>query len=122
MDVWGGVDFGGTNIKLGLVTRQGRVITQTILSTRQHADPATFVRGVASALRSLAHANGARLQGVGIGAPGLIDPIQGEVTPLTSPVDGHFFARDLRRFAVAGMPIGKVAGRIALRQGSLLSA
>lgn len=52
----------------------------------------------------------------------LIDPIQGEVTPLTSPVDGHFFARDLRRFAVAGMPIGKVAGRVALRQGSLLSA
>jgi len=52
----------------------------------------------------------------------LIDPIQGEVTPLTSPVDGHFFARDLRRFATAGMPIGKVAGRQALRQGSLLSA
>lgn len=52
----------------------------------------------------------------------LIDPIQGDVTPLTSPVDGHFFARDLRRFAVAGMPIGKVAGRVALRQGSLLSA
>lgn len=52
----------------------------------------------------------------------LIDPLTGEVTLLTSPVDGLMFARDNRRFAVAGMPIAKVAGREALRQGKLLSA
>jgi hypothetical protein len=37
-------------------------------------------------------------------------------------VDGLFFARDNRRFAVAGMSIGKVAGAEATRQGKLLSA
>jgi predicted deacylase len=52
----------------------------------------------------------------------LIDPTTGDVTTLTSPVDGLFFARDLRRSAVAGMSLGKVAGRTALRQGKLLSA
>lgn len=52
----------------------------------------------------------------------LIDPLTGQVTTLGAPVDGLFFARDLRRFAVAGMSLGKVAGREATRAGSLLSA
>jgi hypothetical protein len=37
-------------------------------------------------------------------------------------VDGLFFARDNRRFAVAGMALGKVAGSQAVRSGPLLSA
>ncbi|HSW04356.1 succinylglutamate desuccinylase/aspartoacylase family protein [Aquabacterium sp.] len=52
----------------------------------------------------------------------LIDPFSGEVTVLVSPVDGLLYARERRRFAVAGMPLAKVAGREALRQGLLLSA
>lgn len=52
----------------------------------------------------------------------LIDPITGHLTPIDAPVDGLFFARDNRRFAVAGMSLGKVAGREAVRQGKLLSA
>ena len=52
----------------------------------------------------------------------LIDPITGALTPIDAPVDGLFFARDNRRYAVAGMSLGKVAGRDALRQGKLLSA
>jgi uncharacterized protein len=52
----------------------------------------------------------------------LIDPITGEVTSLASPTAGVFFARDNRRFAIAGMPLGKVAGRDAVRRGRLLSA
>jgi hypothetical protein len=52
----------------------------------------------------------------------VIDPFSGEVTTLNAAVDGLFFARENRRFAVAGMALGKVAGREALRTGSLLSA
>ena len=52
----------------------------------------------------------------------VIDPISGISTVVNSPVDGLFFARECKRFAMAGMPIGKVAGREALRSGSLLSA
>jgi predicted deacylase len=52
----------------------------------------------------------------------VIDPISGITTTLLSPVDGLFFARECKRFAMAGMPVGKVAGHEALRSGSLLSA
>lgn len=52
----------------------------------------------------------------------LIDPLSGAVTAVTAPVDGLFFARDNRRFAIAGMSLGKVAGSAPLRQGKLLSA
>lgn len=52
----------------------------------------------------------------------LIDPLSGSVTAITAPVDGLFFARDNRRFAIAGMPLGKVAGQEPRRHGKLLSA
>lgn len=51
----------------------------------------------------------------------LIDPFSGAVTTLRAPVDGLFFARENRRFAVAGMSVGKVAGQQATRVGALLS-
>ena len=51
----------------------------------------------------------------------LLDPFTGQSTPIHAPVDGLFFARDNRRFAVAGMSLGKVAGRDAQRRGALLS-
>jgi uncharacterized protein len=52
----------------------------------------------------------------------VIDPITAQVTELTSPVDGLFFARDFLRFANAGMRVAKVAGKQALRTGKLLGA
>jgi predicted deacylase len=52
----------------------------------------------------------------------VIDPLSGQVTPLLSPVDGLFYARESRRLAVAGMRVAKVAGNVALRTGPLLSA
>ncbi|MFT3955311.1 MAG: M14 family metallopeptidase [Piscinibacter sp.] len=51
----------------------------------------------------------------------LIDPFTGALTPMKAPVDGLFFARENRRFALAGMSIGKVAGREVRREGALLS-
>ena len=52
----------------------------------------------------------------------LVDPATGAVTAIASPVEGIFFARELRRFVGAGARIAKVAGREALRSGKLLSA
>lgn len=51
----------------------------------------------------------------------IIDPITGQVSTLGAGADGLFFARENRRFAVAGMALGKVAGTEARRQGRLLS-
>jgi len=52
----------------------------------------------------------------------LIEPMTGMVTPLLSPVDGVFYARETRRFVPAGTSLMRVAGREALRKGKLLTA
>ncbi len=52
----------------------------------------------------------------------LIEPMTGQVTPLLSPVDGVFYARETRRFVPAGTGVLRVAGREALRSGNLLTA
>ena len=52
----------------------------------------------------------------------LVEPMTGLVTPLLSPVDGVFYARETRRFVPAGAGVLRVAGREALRQGNLLTS
>jgi uncharacterized protein len=52
----------------------------------------------------------------------IIDPISALVTPLPSATDGVLYARENRRFALAGMRLAKVAGMLATRTGKLLSA
>lgn len=52
----------------------------------------------------------------------IVHPGDQSVTPVLSSVSGKFFARENRRFAVAGMELGKVAGAKAYREGPLLGA
>lgn len=52
----------------------------------------------------------------------VVDPMTGRTTVLPAPVDGVLYAREYRRFAVAGASVCKVAGREPLRHGKLLSA
>jgi predicted deacylase len=51
----------------------------------------------------------------------LVDPVSGEATPLRCAVAGVFFARTVHRHVLRGMTVGKVAGPVAFRTGSLLS-
>jgi len=86
-----GVDFGGTNIKVGVVTSTGRVTRSLVLSTRDHATPSRFVEGLDEAIRRLARSEGvrrSRLRGVGVGAPGLMDGERGVITRLVNVPGG----------------------------------
>lgn len=77
-----GVDFGGTNVKVGLVTATGRVAAVTQLSSTVVGRPSSFVEGVAGAIEALARGVGSRataLRGVGVGAPGCVDVSRGIV-------------------------------------------
>jgi glucokinase len=77
-----GVDFGGTNIKCGLVDTRGRVRRSLVLSSKRFGRPAAFVDRVVSTVQELARAVGVpvhRLRGVGVGAPGLVDVRRGIV-------------------------------------------
>jgi len=52
----------------------------------------------------------------------LIDPVSGSVQQLLAPVDGCCFSRENRRYVAPGTRLSKVAGKHALRHGSLLWA
>ena len=51
----------------------------------------------------------------------LVDPVSGAATTLRCSVAGVFFARSVHRHVLRGMTVGKVAGPVAFRTGSLLS-
>lgn len=86
-----GIDFGGTNIKIGCVTAQGAVAHRVVLLTRAHATPAAFVDGVQEAIEQLAARVGVRrsqLRGVGVGVPGLVDGHRGVIHRLVNVPGG----------------------------------
>ena len=51
----------------------------------------------------------------------LIEPVSGKKTTLRCSVAGVFFARTAHRHLLRGMAVGKIAGPVAFRAGSLLS-
>lgn len=82
-----GVDFGGTYVKLGAVDDQGRVRQTLALESVGISRPRAFVAGVSREVDRLARSLGtkpARLRGIGIGAPGLVDAERGMVRMLVN--------------------------------------
>lgn len=94
-----GVDFGGTNIKLGGVTARGRLLAHATLRTEDHATPGAFVEGIAQAIERLSDTHGLQrrsLRGVGVGAPGLVDAARGRIYRLVN-VRGEWRGLPLQR-------------------------
>lgn len=80
-----GIDLGGTDIKAGVVDEQGMVIGRWRISTDAAAGPqAVLARMVELARAILASdevkAHGGRIEGIGVGSPGPLDPDLGIVT------------------------------------------
>jgi glucokinase len=75
MTLTAGVDFGGTLVKVGLVSDTGRIVAEQALDTTAARGPAAFIAMLTGAISRLAGEAGVparRLRGVGIGAPGLV--------------------------------------------------
>ena len=82
-----GIDFGGTNTKLGLINFSGHVLAESSFSTAACAKPKDFaVRVAQEVARLLAHARVApsRIAGLGVGVPGLVDNVRGVVHTLVN--------------------------------------
>jgi len=83
-----GIDFGGTNIKLGLVSFEGRVLASDVLPTQAFLNPQALIDGLHARTMALAAGLGVRrptrFAGAGIGAPGLIDVRRGVVHQLVN--------------------------------------
>ncbi len=78
-----GVDVGGTNIKLGLVDLEGKVIARNSFATRPFASSRTKLIAALSAeieaAIMMAGLKKKQIAGVGIGVPGLVDYEKGVV-------------------------------------------
>lgn len=70
-DIVAGIDIGGTNTVIGLVTKNGEIITETSINTRGESTFDSFVKTLSSEVNRiyLEHSNDFKLQGIGIGAP-----------------------------------------------------
>lgn len=80
-----GIDVGGTNVKFGLVNPAGKIISRSRLSTQGFKKRADLLNALAGAVEDLIQSNQlnrSKIQGIGIGLPGLIDPVNGIVKEL----------------------------------------
>ncbi len=82
-----GVDFGGTNTKVGLVHKSGRVLMETAFPTAESPKPPAFAQRVAREISKLV-VDGAievgQVAGAGIGVPGLVDNVHGVIHSVTN--------------------------------------
>ena len=141
-----GVDIGGTNVKLGLVSERGRVLLYDTFETKRARSRGALLEKLVVHIELLAAEARTRkraLAGVGIGAPGPIDVERGFVhffpnipgwknTPLKKilqrklrmPVfvdnDANAMALGEYRFGAGRLPAGRQAARcmIALTLGT----
>ncbi|HTX18460.1 MAG TPA: ROK family protein [Bacteroidota bacterium] len=75
-----GVDFGGTTIKTGVVSSEGKIVAQSKVPTLGEQGPAAVVRQMQQSIAEvLEQAKKMKINGIGIGSPGIIDQKAGVV-------------------------------------------
>jgi len=69
-----GVDLGGTTVKTGLVSMSGEIRYHNKFDSRGAEGPEQVIKQIADSVTdAIAHADGRRTIGIGIGAPGVVD-------------------------------------------------
>ncbi len=86
-----GIDIGGTNTKLGVISASGRIFHRRAILTEEAKGGKHLMEKLIAATRSLladAKVDRNLLAGVGIGSPGLIDVTQGMVASCPGKIPG----------------------------------
>ena len=74
-----GVDLGGTNIKIGIVTEKGKIVKKTSKETKAEDGPKAVISQIKKGIEEILVKNKRKIQGIGIGAPGTVTPKKGTV-------------------------------------------
>jgi glucokinase len=77
-----GVDLGGTNIKCGVVTRDGEILHQQSVPTKADRPQDEIIADIIGVIQSVIKDSGTSMDDVvsiGLGSPGAIDSEKGEV-------------------------------------------
>ncbi len=72
-----GIDIGGTNTKLVVVNRAGKLMAQDRFRTEPDKGPAFFIKRLAAGVDAFKRDYGRQLVSIGIGAAGDVDPEKG---------------------------------------------
>jgi glucokinase len=123
MDVYLGIDWGGTYIKAGIVTASGKILKKIVYNSKDLRDKKTFIAEIKALLRDF---SGYKIKAVGIGAPGIINIEKGFIYYLPNVSGWHnyplrdvlrkelhlpvFVDNDANLFALAEARIGAAKG------------
>ncbi len=64
-----GIDFGGTNIEVGILDGEGRIVCSKSLPTSNFGQPGEFIEVLKDVLADMVPAGEGKLVGIGLGAP-----------------------------------------------------
>ena len=73
MDLYVGIDLGGTNLHAALAGADGRIVVERSVPTQSHEGPTGVLARMAQLVDALADAAGQRPVACGVGVPGLLD-------------------------------------------------
>jgi len=82
-----GIDFGGTFVKMALVNRQGKILARKRHSTAETTDREAWLDAVTEGFQAMLteiHCKEERVAGVGVGVPGFVDFESGYIHELTN--------------------------------------
>lgn len=87
MNYYLGIDFGGTEIKIGIIDENGSIVTKNKYITDTSRSGAEIVTHIADCAQELIGKSGIdqkNIRGVGIGSPGLLNPETGQLKIVTN--------------------------------------
>jgi len=74
-----GVDLGGTNIKIGIVSEKGNLVKHISIKTDADAGPKKVIANIIKGVELILEKNKYKIQGIGIGCPGVVSTKKGIV-------------------------------------------
>jgi glucokinase len=67
-----GVDLGGTNIKIGIVSDKGKLVKSISIKTDADRGPKSVIANIIKGIETILIKNKLKIQGIGIGCPGVV--------------------------------------------------
>ena len=74
-----GVDLGGTNIKIGIVSDKGKLVKSISIKTEANCGPKTVIANIIKGVETILAKNKLKIQGIGVGCPGVVSIKKGIV-------------------------------------------
>ena len=74
-----GVDLGGTNIKIGIVSNKGKLLDKLSISSKAEGGPDKVVKQIKIGVKEILSGSKRKIKGIGIGSPGVVSAKKGTV-------------------------------------------